>query len=99
MWVGDAAPTRALLSSRQGKVSSVASPSSFGLEEGAFVTSSVATRSAYAATTSDAFVAVAQGIVKGSVALALRLLAIALQLLALLARRVAPRLSSLVRRR
>ena len=120
MWVGVAATTevlplihqRRVLSaagvlrpSGRGKVSSVALPSSVGLEEGAFVASSVATKSALVVVLSDASVVVSLVIGRGSVVLALRLLVIALQLpalalrsLVLLLRQAALRLSSLVLR-
>jgi hypothetical protein len=104
-WVGVAALVVALLPSHHlysgTKLSSVASPSSVGLEEGVSVASSGDTRSAHAATISDAYVAVALVIGRGSVALALRSLALVLQLLALrplvlLVREAAPRISRLV---
>ena len=98
MWVGGAVAAETLPASRRGKVSSVASPSSVGLEEGAFVASSVATKSVHAVIHSDAFAVVALVIGRGSVVLALRLLAIALRSLALLASEAAPRPSSLVLR-
>jgi len=69
--------------SGRGKVSSVALPSSVGLEEGAFVASSVATKSAHAVVPSDAFVVVSLVIGRGSVVFALLLLTITLRALAL----------------
>ena len=98
MWVGGDVPADELPPSRRGKVSSVASPSSVGLEEGAFVASSVATKSVHAVSHSDAFAVVALVIGRGSVVLALRSLAVALRSHVLLVSEAAPRPSSLVLR-
>ena len=58
MWIGGAAPAETFVLRFQAKVLSVASPSSVGLEEGAFVASSVATKSAHAVGRLDASVVV-----------------------------------------
>ena len=83
MWVGAAIPAETLPSSRQEKVLSVALPSNAGLEEGASVVSSVATKSAHTVSISDVFVVIVLVIGKGSVVVALQFLAITLQLSAL----------------
>ena len=79
MWNGDTVPAVVLPLCRRENVLSVASPSSVGLEEGAFVASSVATKSVHAVSHSNAFVVVGLVIGRGSVVLALRLLVIALR--------------------
>jgi hypothetical protein len=83
MLVEGAAPPGLLCQSRQGKVSSVASPSSVGLEEGASVVSNVVIGSAHVVSLLDVFAVVALVIGRGSVMLAFQLLAPALRSLAL----------------
>lgn len=90
MWVGGVAPAGVVPPSGRGKVLSAVSLSSVGLEEGAFVASSVVIMSTLVVVPSDAFVAVYLVIGRGSVVLALRLLMIALRALALALRSVAP---------
>ena len=98
MWVRGNVPADALPLSHQGKVTSVALPSSVALKEGAFVASSMATKSVHAVIHSDAFAVVALVIGRGSVVLALRSLAVALRSHVLLVSGAAPRPSSLVLR-
>ena len=83
LWVEDVALAEVPHSSRQGKSLSVASPSSVGLEKGASVASSVATKSVFAVGLSDASVVVSLVIGRGSVVLALQVLVTTLRLLAL----------------
>lgn len=82
MWVGGAAAAEAL-PPRQGKVVSVASLSSVGLVEGASVALTMATRSVHVVSLSDAFAVVALVTGRGSVVLALQLLAITCRQLAI----------------
>ena len=79
MWNGDTVPAVVLPLCRRENVLSVASPSSVGLEEGAFVASSVATKSVHVMIHSDAYAVVALVIMRGFVVLTLRLLGIALR--------------------